>query len=266
MYTIKDLQKQLEDMGLKHTDAVMIHSSMKAIGDVENRADGVIDALMDYFKDGLLMLPTHTWAYMDAENTLFDAVNQESCVGILTNVFRKRANVVRSLHPTHSIAAFGPNAKEYVANEENVGTPAAPEGVWGRLPSVNAKIMLIGCNHIRNTFIHSVEEMLDIPNRIAKEGIEFTLKNDEVEVKRVFHKHHSEGMPHLSENYQKAAELFKNKGIVTEHKFGDATVLLMDTTELMLFVKDMLAIDRDVFSFRDALDTEKFIHLESKIK
>lgn len=259
MYTIKELQQQLKDMGLKPTDAIMIHSSMKAIGEVENRADGVIDALMDYFSEGLLMLPTHTWAYMDAENTVFDAVNQESCVGILTNIFRQRPDVVRSLHPTHSIAAYGKTAKEYIEGEEDVQTPASPKGVWGRLPEVNAKIMLLGCEHKRNTFIHSVEEMVDIPNRIAVEGIEFTLKNDDKEVKRVFHKHHSEGMPHLSENYDKAEELFKQKGIVTYHKFGDATVLLMDAKELMEYVKEMLKIDRDVFSFRDPLNIEQYI-------
>ena len=33
--------------------------SMKSIGEVEGRADTVLDALIEYFKDGLLLLPTH---------------------------------------------------------------------------------------------------------------------------------------------------------------------------------------------------------------
>lgn len=28
---------------------------------------------------------------------------EEACVGLLTNLFRKRPGVVRSLHPTHSM-------------------------------------------------------------------------------------------------------------------------------------------------------------------
>ena len=55
MYTKQDLIKDLENMGLKSTDSIMIHSSYKAIGEVEGRAETVVDALMTYFKDGLLM-------------------------------------------------------------------------------------------------------------------------------------------------------------------------------------------------------------------
>lgn len=56
MYTKEMLKEQLHEMGLKPADAVMVHSSMKSIGEVEGRADTVLDALMEYFTDGLLML------------------------------------------------------------------------------------------------------------------------------------------------------------------------------------------------------------------
>ena len=35
----------------------MVHSSMKAIGDVEGGADTVVDAFMEYFQDGGTLAP-----------------------------------------------------------------------------------------------------------------------------------------------------------------------------------------------------------------
>lgn len=67
MYTKEELKQQLKEMGLKSNDAVMVHSSMKSLGDVEDGADTVIDAFMEYFSEGLLMTPTHTWKQMSAE-------------------------------------------------------------------------------------------------------------------------------------------------------------------------------------------------------
>lgn len=128
MYTKQDLKNQLQEMGLQPTDAVMIHSSMKAIGEVEGGADTALDALMEYFAQGLLMMPAHTWAQMNAQYNVFDPAKEPACVGFLPNLFLKRPGVVRSLHPTHSMAAYGPAAADYVAGEENCTTPCAKDG------------------------------------------------------------------------------------------------------------------------------------------
>lgn len=266
MYKKNDLILDLKRMGLKSTDNVMIHSSMKAIGDVEGRADGVLDVLMSFFSEGLLMLPTHTWASIDALNNVFDTALEPSCVGILPELFRKRTNVYRSLHPTHSVGAYGKIAKDYIKGEENNFTPADPKGLWGRLPEIDAKILLIGVNHGRNTFIHAIEEMMNVPNRFTKDKIMFTIKDDGKEITRNYHKHETPGMHSLSDNFQKAGELFIEKKIVTKHKFGDADVLLMNSYELMEFVKEMLKIDIDVFSTRDDLEISKYQHLNKVLR
>ena len=49
-YTKKHLKEQLYQMGLNGTETILIHSSMKAIGDVEGGAETVLDAWMEYFK------------------------------------------------------------------------------------------------------------------------------------------------------------------------------------------------------------------------
>src|SRR5690554_8160890 len=105
MFTKEELKEQIAALGIQPTDTLLIHSSMKAVGEVEGGADTVLDAFSEYLKEGLLILPTHTWAQMNSEYNVFDVVNEPSCVGILTELFRKRPGVVRSWHPTHSVAA-----------------------------------------------------------------------------------------------------------------------------------------------------------------
>lgn len=102
---------------------------MKSIGQVDGGADTVLDVFSQYMKDGLLVLPTHTWAYINKNNPRFYVDKSPSCVGILTELFRKRPGVVRSLHPTHSVAALGKDAKEFVAGDEKCDTPCGRNSV-----------------------------------------------------------------------------------------------------------------------------------------
>ena len=106
-YNKQQLKDQLESMGLKGDETILIHSSMKAIGAVDGGADTVLDAWMEYFKDGLLLLPTHTWKTVNADNPVYNPYTTPSCVGLLTNMFMKRDGVIRSLHPTHSMSGYG---------------------------------------------------------------------------------------------------------------------------------------------------------------
>ena len=46
MYTKKDLIKSFKKIGIDPEGTLLVHSSMKAVGEVEGRADTVIDAFM----------------------------------------------------------------------------------------------------------------------------------------------------------------------------------------------------------------------------
>ena len=107
MYTKNDLKEHLKTMGLTGEETILIHSSMKSIGDVQDRAEGVLDVLIDYFKNGLLLFPTHTWKTVNSENPVYNPYETPSCVGILTNLFMKRDGVIRSL----SNSQYGRNRK-----------------------------------------------------------------------------------------------------------------------------------------------------------
>lgn len=163
-----ELQQQLHVMGILPTDTVMLHSSLRRIGPVEDGGEGLIDALREYLRDGLLLIPTHTWATVNAENPYYDAGKDMPCIGTLPQLAAFHPDGKRSRHPTHSIAAFGKRAEEYICGEEKAQTPAPPDGCWGRLYKEDAKILLAGVTQNRNTYLHAVEEMLDIPDRLGE--------------------------------------------------------------------------------------------------
>lgn len=71
MHTKQSLMDQLESAGIDQHGTVLMHSSMKSIGEVEGGADTVLDALSEYMKDGLLVLPTHTWSSINKDNPKF---------------------------------------------------------------------------------------------------------------------------------------------------------------------------------------------------
>ncbi len=233
MYTKQDLKAHLQAMGLVSTDAVMLHSSMKAIGAVEGGADTVVDAFMEYLSEGLFMTPAHTWAQMSETHACFDPAAEPACVGIIPNLFLKRPGVVRSLHPTHSIAAAGPMAAEYVRGEEKCTTPCSPGGCWDRLRHIHAKILLAGVTHSRNTFIHSIEEVLEVPERFTPEPAAFQIKMPGGSMKEVrVYRHYNPHTAHISESFDKLSEAFYAVGAAEKVSFGQAECILCDAEGL----------------------------------
>ena len=131
MYKASDLRRDLIAMNLHPSDTLLVHSSMKSIGEVENGADTVLDVVMEYFgKDGLLVFPTLTYSRVNTATPRYDVVNTPCSTGILPELFRQRKGVIRSLHPTHSVAAYGRDAAAFVAGHEKFATPAAVGSPW----------------------------------------------------------------------------------------------------------------------------------------
>ena len=263
VYTKEMLKNQLREMGFTGTEAVMVHSSMKAIGEVEGGADTVVDAFMEYFKDGLFMTPTHTWAQMNEEYCEYDPKTEPACVGIIPNIFRNREGVVRSLHPTHSIAAFGNDAAEYIKGEENATTPCPPSGCWGRLLERNAKILLVGVTHARNTFIHAVEEMFDVPERLTEEPTIFWVKMPDGSKKEVaMYRHYNRIEPHISERFDKMRKGYEVTGAAKQVKFGDADCILCDCRRLYEVTERILKQEINCFIEREEIPSEWYEIME----
>lgn len=237
-------------MPIDETGTILVHSSMKSIGDVKGGTDTVLDAFIEFMEDGLLVFPTHTWGTLSEGNPVFDVKETASHIGILTELFRHRPGVVRSLHPTHSVAALGEDAEEFVAGQEKYDTPAARDSVWGKLLDRKAKILLVGVDFRRNTFIHGIEEWLDIPGRIVDDHIDFKVRREDgVVIPTPLRRHYSD----FSEYYWKVEDLMVEKGAFEYAQLGDAKVYVCDTVLLHKYISQMLKTDQELFSDNEPL-------------
>ena len=231
MFTKEQLKEQLRAMGIRQDDTVLIHTSLRAVGPVENGADGVIDAFREYLTEGLLLVPTHTWASVNRANPVYDVRTSLPCIGTLPTVAAFRKDGIRSLHPTHSMWASGKGAAEYVAGEENCPTPGMPGFAWARLGDKGAKILLIGIGHERNTYIHAVEEIGDIPDRLAQPFDITIIDHDGRKITHPYSNHYCSRHPHISEQFPNFEKAFNYHGVQTFGKLGNAEVRVVDAAK-----------------------------------
>jgi aminoglycoside 3-N-acetyltransferase len=249
MYQKEDLVRALRALDVEPQDTLLVHSSMKAVGAVEGGADTVLDALAEAVADGLLILPTHSWKTMGEDRLLFDPLTEPSCVGILTNLFLKRPGVVRSLHATHSVAALGRGAAEYVAGEEQVRTPCGRAGCWGKLWDRNAKILFLGCPLSRNTYLHGVEEWNHIEDRLTETMTPFQVRAPHGGIiDAPLYRHHCSVSEDVSANYIKMEPVFLKHGAAKEGRVGDARSVLCDAAAMAELTGGLLKRDPNLFA------------------
>lgn len=229
MYSEKDFMEQIRQMGIQPSDTVLIHTSMRAIGPVENGADGVINAFCNYLTDGLFLVPTHTWMSVNPENPVFDVRTAVPCLGALPTMAAFRKDGIRSLHPTHSIWAHGKNAAEFIAGEELAQTPAPPGFAWCRLADVNAKILLLGVGNDKNTFIHAIDEIADIPDRIAEKPFPVTIIDQNGNTcQHLYAGHHCSRTDDVSRQFVNFEKPLAELGALEYGKLGNAAVRIVD--------------------------------------
>lgn len=257
MYIKQELLKDIEKMNVDPSGTIHIHSSMKSIGEVDGGVDTVLDAWMEYMKDGLLTLPTHTWEQIPTEKKIFDVRTEPSCVGVIGETFRKRKEAIRSLHPTHSVTACGNDAAGFVAGEERRLTPCSRDGAYGKLLDRNAKIIFLGCSMSNNTYIHGVEEWNDVPDRISDTPIPlkiFGYKGEEYDYMR--YGHHCNQIDDVSQFYSKLEAPLLKHGAIYYGTFGDAKCVIADAKMMYEITSDLLKRNPNLFINGDPVPTE----------
>jgi len=159
------LQEDLKRLGILPGDTVLMHSSFRALGGVEDGAAGFFAAFLQLLgSKGTLLLPTLSYEQVTREQPVFDRQQTPSCVGYLTEYFRTAVpGTVRSMHATHSCAAYGDRAAALTAEHHLDTTPVGPHSPFAKLPQVNGKILMLGCDPDHNTSMHGVEETAEPP-------------------------------------------------------------------------------------------------------
>lgn len=157
----------LRAMGIVSGDVVMLHSSLKSLGYVDGGAQAVLEAVHEALSpDGTLVVPTYYQPGGTIYNTckmtdyVFDPRLHGSNLGSLPEAFLKMPGIKRSIHPTHSVSALGPQA-DYIVSTHHLAPSIFGEGSpWERCLRLNAKVLGLGISMGPVTFYHLLEDIL----------------------------------------------------------------------------------------------------------
>lgn len=166
----ESLSRDITRLGVASGDILFIHSSFKSLGEVEGGAGTVVGALEDSVgPEGLILMPSFNLVEWEKRPLVWNLQTSPSTVGWLTEFFRQMPGTLRSDHYSHSVAARGNGAREFVA--EHLRT----EGLhsrwdrepWGRTfgtfsPMQKAfqnggKILMLGVDYESSTYVHIAE-------------------------------------------------------------------------------------------------------------
>jgi aminoglycoside 3-N-acetyltransferase len=165
-FTPLELKRALEELGLGPGDVVMVHSAFDRFVGFHGGPVEAIRTLQEVVgTGGTLMMPTIPFQRTAVEYALsepvFDVRQTASRMGLISELFRRSPGVVRSIHPTHSVAVWGNRADAIIAGHERSETPCGRFTPYGRLLEYDGKILLAGVPANTMTFCYFVAEELE---------------------------------------------------------------------------------------------------------
>lgn len=242
MYTKQNIKDHLSALGAPKDKIVIAHISYRLVGDVEGGAEGLLDALIEYFTEGggLLCIPTHTWANLGKDKITLDLLSPESNLGAIPTLAAKDGRGVRSENPTHSMVVYGDRkrAEEFVKDDARVLTPTSPDSCYGKLYYEGGYVLLLGVAQNKNTYLHAVDEILETKNRMGNTPCHTTIRKKGGEIiSRDLYLYDADFTDDISWRFAKFDTAFKYHGCVVTGFIGDAPTELCDARGMLRTVK-----------------------------
>jgi aminoglycoside 3-N-acetyltransferase len=168
-----DIAAALGDLGVRPDDAIFVHAGLRGAlrvegASAEEKVDTVLDGLARAVPDGILAMPTFTYSFCNGEH--FDVDETPSTVGALSERFRRLDGVERTADPLFSAAIQGQAPARWRQALFALGDKDAfgPGSVFALLREQRAKIVFLGVGFEFCTYVHHVEQLLDVPYRFHK--------------------------------------------------------------------------------------------------
>ena len=146
-------------------EVILVHCSYDAFRAYGGRPSDVVDVLQRAVgPHGGVMMPTlpFTGTAVDWANAnpIVDLRRTPSRMGLVSEIFRRSPDVVRSIHPTHPVAAWG-GAAALVGEHSAASTPCGENSPYHRLLESDGRLVMLGAGIETLTFFHTVESVLE---------------------------------------------------------------------------------------------------------
>jgi aminoglycoside 3-N-acetyltransferase len=162
-YGTRELDQALRGLGLTAGDNVLMHSGFRRVSGFLGSPNDVIDCLIELLgpEGHLLMMsiPYRGSSQRYAEsNPVFDVKRTPSAVGLISEIFRRRADVVRSVNPLHPVLARGPMAAWLTLDHDKTLHSCGRGSPFERFLHANGKFLFYDAPYGSLTFMHYVED------------------------------------------------------------------------------------------------------------
>jgi len=165
-----NLKKKLSSLNISNSDFVMLHVDSAVCAQYESgtnkeKVNFFCNELLEFFKpNGTIVVPTFTYSF--TQKKIFNPKTTESKVGYFSEIFRKKNGVLRTTHPIFSVAVKGKFEKKIL--NCSIKDCFGDKTFFDFFHKKNGKIICIGCDLDRITFIHYLEQKIMVPYRYFK--------------------------------------------------------------------------------------------------
>jgi aminoglycoside 3-N-acetyltransferase len=180
----------------------------------------------------------------------FDVRKTVSHMGLISEAFRKRSGVLRSLHPSNPVLALGPNAQWIVEGHEKCLQPCGPGSPFERLGQLHTKVLFYDASIFTLTFFHYLEDLLEarLPFQLFRdEFMEATVIDYEGNARVIRTKVYSQEAIRRRRPEIMTKELDR-LGLIKRKRLGNSELILLATDDVVRVVNDMAG--RGVFFYK----------------
>ncbi len=161
--TLTDLEQLFnKHLNIQKGETLFIHSSLNILN-TDVSPIGLINFIKEYLgNQGTLVMPTFSPETFNALNETcraFSVKETRSNVGYLTNIFMKESDVIRSIHPIKSCAAWGKHATFLLGEHHLSKLPYDKKSPFYKITLLkDTKVIGLGVNSWILSFQHSIPD------------------------------------------------------------------------------------------------------------
>lgn len=213
------IQRSLSQLGPVTAKFVLIHSSLSHCGHILGGPALATHVLEDWLGNRTLVMPAHTYCYPDARGhvPVFDPGLTASVVGRISDHFWRQPGVMRSLHPTHSLAAKGRDAAWLLAGHEDCTTPCGAGTPYERLVHADTGVLMFGTTLDAYTLFHTSEDAARVPYLYEEEIYHLKIQQRN-NVERDFPMYRQNMK--ITRRFTEITPWLQERGLLTRHRLG----------------------------------------------
>jgi len=269
-YDKKELLAALRTLGLASGDAVMLHSAFRKShgfrGSIEELTDAFIDAVGP---DGHLLmvsLPYRSSSFDHLKKLkVFDVRKTPSMMGLVSEMFRRRPDVLRSVHPTHPVLVRGTRAEAFVEGHPDCLYPCGPGSPFDRLAAENGLVVFFNVPFDTYTFFHYLEHMVSpqLPFSLYTEQPFEVPVVDRAGQRRIVRTHVFAPDAIRRRRFDLFEAALRRRGLIRETRLGASRIQAVRVQDTMACVSEMASRGEFFYDIEDLAPPRRGVAGES---